>query len=864
MKFKHLVFSFLIPIVFASLSSCDLMREYLGRERDDEVEVDGYQSIGSEGGVIEITDSSSPLYGVRLEIPPGALPEKTAIAIRSYEENTAASDGMKIVSPIIRLEPDGLWFASPVRLTMPYDGELVTDPQKVFLFTRESTNSHWNMTTSLNVNTDQHTITSFCRHFSDFSCQELVIQITSLGTIPDFLPQIDGLPTVNNESNTCAGNVSFTKWYFEKRPVPFGLSILYEQDQAIQVAIAAHAQTTDIDDLNIALSDAENDERNIDALLCGLMTERQPQILYMWGTNLGEEIGHAVLVYKYDQGKFWLFDPNDTGNPTLGIQTAGNDLQDYIYHTAAFNKFFRISDDILCNPRSMDYIYSTFPKLLPSGTPILACEDNDLPLSHIVKWTPPNSTGIRSYRLYRAKSPGVSVNSVLAAMITDSSLTEHIEQGLNPNTDYYYKVYVDMANGLYLPSDEVKYRTPIRAPSWIEASDGRTDEVYITWDPVPEALDYEVYRSLNPEGPYTSIGWTDPATATYFSDTPPVAGVPFYYKVAGTYPWDRFGDSSTYTSGYRGTAPLSAPTGVEATDGEYADRITVSWNQVQNAEKYYIYRATSSGGSYSERGSTSSLIWNDTSASQGVTYYYKVKAWSSSVGYSTYSSYDFGYLKTDSISAELNVDMSPETIATGIDFIWTIDISELNSVGVNFTYFYLDIIDEVYEASGSEAEAFFVELFGSSRIEGGDALSFVNDDIYLMHPGTITFICSGIDDNGNSVSATDEMTVTGEYLDIPSITSSSGSVANVSQLFDYIYYADCSVTVQVSNNSSYVGVEVQIYGTMLTLTHTGNGVYTGSASNITVYRDMINGQYEGYVYVYFRDDILDVGYVDIF
>jgi len=63
----------------------------------------------------------------------------------------------------------------------------------------------------------------------------------------------------------------------------------------------------------------------------------------------------------------------------------------------------------------------------------------------------------------------------------------------------------------------------------------------------------------------------------------------------------------------------------------------VSWTGVTNsASRYYVYRATSSGGSYSAAWNTTSESYDDTAAATNTTYWYKVKAWRNDI-YSEYS-----------------------------------------------------------------------------------------------------------------------------------------------------------------------------------------------------------------------------------
>jgi len=71
--------------------------------------------------------------------------------------------------------------------------------------------------------------------------------------------------------------------------------------------------------------------------------------------------------------------------------------------------------------------------------------------------------------------------------------------------------------------------------------------------------------------------------------------------------------------------PLLPPSGLAATP--FGDnRIDLSWGAVTGATQYRVFRSTTSGGPYSQIGSTATTSFSDTTVSGGVTYYYVVRA----------------------------------------------------------------------------------------------------------------------------------------------------------------------------------------------------------------------------------------------
>lgn len=54
--------------------------------------------------------------------------------------------------------------------------------------------------------------------------------------------------------------------------------------------------------------------------------------------------------------------------------------------------------------------------------------------------------------------------------------------------------------------------------------------------------------------------------------------------------------------------------------------IKISWDSVDDADSYYVYRSTSKDGKYKRIADTEDCVYQDSSAKQGKKYYYKVRA----------------------------------------------------------------------------------------------------------------------------------------------------------------------------------------------------------------------------------------------
>ena len=124
--------------------------------------------------------------------------------------------------------------------------------------------------------------------------------------------------------------------------------------------------------------------------------------------------------------------------------------------------------------------------------------------------------------------------------------------------------------------------------------------------------------------------------------------------------WTFYGSTSYYGGVNTETTTFKIvpkyPSGVSASDDTYTDKVRVTWSASTGATYYKVFRATSSGGMYSQIGTPSGTTFDDTTATAGTTYWYKVKG-CVSVGCSSYSNYDSGRRATGSGTDEDTVGL---------------------------------------------------------------------------------------------------------------------------------------------------------------------------------------------------------------
>lgn|GEM_PF-3580806 len=185
--------------------------------------------------------------------------------------------------------------------------------------------------------------------------------------------------------------------------------------------------------------------------------------------------------------------------------------------------------------------------------------------------------------------------------------------------------------------------------SVISASSNLTDRIRVTWEPVTGATHYKVYRNTV----------TNPSTAELVS--PVIAGTSFddddktlavntvyYYWVTSAADAAGSRESMRSTIWYgAGRKAFVPPAMVKASDGNYDDKIEVSWSSVAGATHYRLYRYTSDKPDEAQAQGPwmTTTTYDDIYALRGQTYYYWVQAAASQYGdYATaFSAPDTGW-----------------------------------------------------------------------------------------------------------------------------------------------------------------------------------------------------------------------------
>lgn len=166
---------------------------------------------------------------------------------------------------------------------------------------------------------------------------------------------------------------------------------------------------------------------------------------------------------------------------------------------------------------------------------------------------------------------------------------------------------------------------PSAAPGGLSASlASLEDAIQLTWSPVEQATGYRVFRASAQDGPYEQLA---EVPALSYLDPVGVAnqGVLYWYKVracntAGC------GPEAGPVPGYAGRPP--APKNVQAST-THGDRIVVTWDPVPGATYYQVHRDRNPDAGFPVIPGAEFVTgtsFEDTTASAGLRYWYKVRA----------------------------------------------------------------------------------------------------------------------------------------------------------------------------------------------------------------------------------------------
>ena len=238
-----------------------------------------------------------------------------------------------------------------------------------------------------------------------------------------------------------------------------------------------------------------------------------------------------------------------------------------------------IADDETSDPSDSDTGWRNLPP--PAN---LSASDGTNPNAVIVTWSQVQWN--QGYRVHR----GLDAKSLIEIGLSNGP--NFHDTAAVPGVVYTYMVTVRLEPGDSAPSElETGFRAgdpPSNVPTGVEAGDGASTEgIGVSWSPVASAEGYRVLRGV-PDGSASDIAYvTQPS---YFDDHA-AAGVLYAYTVKAVID----GADTEASAADTGWRNVPAPSNFVASDGTDRDGVLLSWDPVEHAVDYRVFRRRGNG-----------------------------------------------------------------------------------------------------------------------------------------------------------------------------------------------------------------------------------------------------------------------------
>lgn len=205
--------------------------------------------------------------------------------------------------------------------------------------------------------------------------------------------------------------------------------------------------------------------------------------------------------------------------------------------------------------------------------------------------------------------------------------TSYTNSGAASGTKYYYKVKaVAVVNGKNVVSSYSYAKSLVCTPATPNVSiTSANGKPVLSWKAVDGASKYYIYRST--DGGKTYKYW-DSTSKTSYTNSGAEAGKTYYYKVKAVCGKSSYGNSAQSLAKSIVCDCAKPVLSITAVNG----KPKLSWNAVDGATKYWVYRSTD-GKNFKYYDTTTKLSYTNMSTTAGTTYYYKLKAVNGSTNY---------------------------------------------------------------------------------------------------------------------------------------------------------------------------------------------------------------------------------------
>ncbi|MBQ2990118.1 MAG: fibronectin type III domain-containing protein, partial [Clostridia bacterium] len=370
--------------------------------------------------------------------------------------------------------------------------------------------------------------------------------------------------------------------------------------------------------------------------------------------------------------------------------------------------------------------------------------------------------------------------------------------------------------------------------------------VVLTWNTTANAHKYKIFASDTENGTYTDVVTVLAKTTATQSASLSSSLKNKYLKIRTVRDDNGTRSHSAYSTPVKPTqtptlaptpnpslrpTPPATPTGVSAA-AQSSSSIRVSWSEAPLATGYYVYRATSSGGTYSKVGtvdSGSTTSFTDTGLTANKTYYYKVKAYNFD-GESGLSSY---------ASAKTNAEGRP-SVPTGVS------AAAQSSSAIKISWSKVSGATGYYVYRSSSLNGTYSKV---GTVSSGSTTSYTNTGLSsgtAYYYKVSAYNSAGEGTKSGAVSATTQYVVPSKPAGVKAAAQSSSAIKiswnQVTGAEGYYIYRSASAS------GTYIRIATTYSGSTTSYTNTNLSADTKYYYKVSAYNDAGESAKSGYVY----------------
>ena len=246
-----------------------------------------------------------------------------------------------------------------------------------------------------------------------------------------------------------------------------------------------------------------------------------------------------------------------------------------------------------------------------------------------VSWKSNGEKEAVGYNIYRSLKPTQDFELV-ANSITDTLFND---ENLLPSTHYYYKAAAveesgregELSGNVSVVTKNCTEKPDV--PQNLSAEAATPTSIKISWDEAYKASSYEIYASTSETGKYSRVAViqrTLTLPSYSYADTLLTPSKTYYYKIIAINDCGKSDTSNAVSATTQDCIIPPAPEGISAKTLSSRE-IKISWDKVENASRYSVYRATNKTSTYSLVARIPEIEFTDSVGLLPVkTYYYKI------------------------------------------------------------------------------------------------------------------------------------------------------------------------------------------------------------------------------------------------